>query len=114
MHALLCLAVLAQVSELHHSNKYFPEAEKFIPERWIFGESPFPPVQDGTFYPFSAGSRTCIGKNFATMEMRLVIATLIRHYDIGLVKGQRTDYVQYVVTAIATGSYVITMNKRTP
>ncbi|KAG0048955.1 hypothetical protein BGZ83_006165 [Gryganskiella cystojenkinii] len=106
--------LLAQLPALHHSNEYFPQAKKFIPERWIPGESPFPPVQDFTFYPFSAGTRNCVGKNFAMMEMRLILATLVLYYDIGLVKGQRTDYVQYITTALATESYVITMKKRTP
>ncbi|KAF9976213.1 hypothetical protein BGZ73_008995 [Actinomortierella ambigua] len=62
--------VLAQFSQLHWSNEYFPEADKYIPERWIPEESPFPPVQDFTFYPFSAGTRNCVGKNFAMMEMK--------------------------------------------
>ncbi|KAF9101684.1 hypothetical protein BGX29_005355 [Mortierella sp. GBA35] len=96
------------------TNEYFPQANKFIPERWIPGESPFPPVQDFTFYPFSAGTRNCVGKNYAMMEMRLILAALVVHYDIGYVPRQRTDYIQYITTALATESYIITMKKRQP
>ncbi|KAG0360685.1 hypothetical protein BG005_010151 [Podila minutissima] len=105
--------VLASTPSLHLSDEYFPQADQYIPERWIPEESPFPPVQEFTFYPFSAGTRNCVGKNFAMMEMRLVLAAIITHYDIKDVPGQRTDYVQFITTALATGSYVLEMNKRT-
>ncbi|KAG0304428.1 hypothetical protein BGZ98_005520 [Dissophora globulifera] len=97
---------------LHWSNEYFPEANLFIPERWIPEESPFPPVQDFTFYPFSAGTRNCVGKNFAMMEMRLILATLVLTYEMERVPWQRTDYVQFITTALATESYVIKMRRR--
>ncbi|KAK3815001.1 MAG: cytochrome P450 [Benniella sp.] len=106
--------LLAQLPQLHWSDEYFPQADKFIPERWIPEESPFPPMQDFTFYPFSAGTRNCIGKNFAMMEMRLILATIITMYDIGFVPNQREDYIQFITTALATESYVITMKKRQP
>ncbi|GJJ77239.1 hypothetical protein EMPS_09598 [Entomortierella parvispora] len=104
--------LFAQLPQLHWSDEYFPQAKKFIPERWIPGLSPFPPVQDFTFYPFSAGTRNCVGKNFAMMEMRLILATLVLNYDIKAVPGQRQDYVQYITTALATESYIIKMKRR--
>lgn len=113
LHPFPHLAIVSQIGQMHLSNKYFPEAMKFIPERWIPEESPFPPVQEGSYYPFSAGAPSCMGKEFALMQLRLVVAALICNYDIELVKGQRTDYVQYVVAIVASGSYIITMKKRT-
>ncbi|KAF9579826.1 hypothetical protein BGW38_003754 [Lunasporangiospora selenospora] len=106
--------VLAALQELHWNKKYYPQPSKYIPERWIPEESPFPdyPIQDFTFYPFSAGTRNCVGKNFAMMEMRLILATLLINYDVVNVPGQRTDYVQFITTAFATESYVIKMTKK--
>ncbi|KAF8930172.1 hypothetical protein BGZ58_008423 [Dissophora ornata] len=104
--------VLAQIPQLHWNEEYFPRPNSYIPERWLPDESRFPPVQDYTFYPFSAGTRNCVGKNFAMMEMRLILATLVTMYDMERVPGQRTDYVQFITTALATESYVIKMEKR--
>ncbi|KAF9961169.1 hypothetical protein BGZ70_008346 [Mortierella alpina] len=104
--------VLAQLPQLHWSEEYFPKAGSYIPERWIPEESPFRPVEDFTFYPFSAGTRNCVGKNFAMMEMRLILATILTTYDIEYVPRQRDDYVQFITTAFATESYVIKMQKR--
>ncbi|KFH69694.1 hypothetical protein MVEG_04500 [Podila verticillata NRRL 6337] len=103
---------LAQLPQLHWSDEYFPQASAFIPERWIPGLSPFPPVQDFTFYPFSAGTRNCVGKNFAMMEMRLILASLVLTYDMERVRFQRVDYVQFITTALATESYVVKMKRR--
>ncbi|KAF9433487.1 hypothetical protein BGZ76_009399, partial [Entomortierella beljakovae] len=74
--------ILAQLYELHMSEEYYPQAKKFIPERWIPEESPFPPLQDDTYYPFSAGTRTCIIKNFVLMEMQLIISVIVVSYDM--------------------------------
>ncbi|KAF9943481.1 hypothetical protein BGZ65_000968, partial [Modicella reniformis] len=100
--------------QLHLNAEYFPQPNDYIPERWLpeEGESPFPPVQDFTFYPFSAGTRNCVGKKFAMMEMRLILATILTRYDVGLVPRQRTDCVQFIATVLATGSYMIKMRKR--
>ncbi|KAG0357541.1 cytochrome P450 [Gamsiella multidivaricata] len=105
--------VLAQIPQLHWSEEYFPRPKEYIPERWLAeGESPFPPVQDFTFYPFSAGTRNCVGKNFAMMEMKMILATVVKRYEIEAVPRQRTDYVQFITTALATESYVIKMKRR--
>ncbi|KAG0256656.1 hypothetical protein BG011_004383 [Mortierella polycephala] len=98
--------------KIPEGTKYFPQPNAYIPERWIPEESPFAPVQDFTFYPFSAGTRNCVGKNFAMMEMRLILATILLKYDIEDVPGQRDDYVQFITTSLATESYVIKMNRR--
>ena len=59
-----------------HSPKYFHDAEKFHPERWLRPEHP---LYDGAFAqdnldaskPFSLGPRMCVGINLAYIEMRL-------------------------------------------
>ncbi|KAG0050208.1 hypothetical protein BGZ83_005010 [Gryganskiella cystojenkinii] len=74
--------LLANYPQLHWSEEYFSQAHKFIPERWLPSESPFPPVIDKVFYPFSAGVKSCIGKGFAMMSLRLALAALVLNYDM--------------------------------
>lgn len=107
------IVVLANIPSLHWNKEYFPRPNEYIPERWIPDESAFPLIQDFTFYPFSAGTRNCVGKNFAMMEMRLILATILTTYELEYIPWQREDYVQYITTALATESYVIKMKKRT-
>jgi cytochrome P450 len=39
--------------------------------------------------PFSAGPRNCIGKNLAYAEMRLLMASLLWHFDLELAEESR-------------------------
>ncbi|KAF1799833.1 cytochrome P450 CYP5313 [Mucor lusitanicus] len=65
------------------NSKYWPHPHKFQPERWLEGNQNKSEASDlEAFYSFSVGTRNCIGKNFALQEMRLVIATLLKTYEI--------------------------------
>lgn len=66
---------------MHHSKEIWgPDADDFKPERW---ES-VTPRQKNAFIPFSHGPRACVGRNVAEMEMKLIVATWARRYDVFL------------------------------
>ncbi len=60
--------------QLHHDARWFPDPERFQPERFLPGA---PDVPRGAYMPFGAGRHVCIGQHFATMEMKLVAALLL-------------------------------------
>ncbi len=70
---------------MHHMAEYFPEPERFWPERFdaVSGEK-HPPF---AYFPFSVGPRACIGATFAMMEARLLLATIIQRFTPMLVPG---------------------------
>jgi cytochrome P450 len=64
-----------------HSD-FWENPEKFNPER-------FPPREPFArprfaYFPFGGGARSCIGDNFALMEMQLIIATIAQKYRLCL------------------------------
>ncbi|KAF6203284.1 hypothetical protein GE061_003702 [Apolygus lucorum] len=59
---------------LHHDPKYFPEPEKFKPERFE------QPITRGAYSPFGDGPRICIGKRFALVEIKLAMARLLHTF----------------------------------
>ena len=63
---------------LHRDARWFPAPEAFRPERWLDGSAARVPRY--AYLPFGAGPRICIGERFATMEMILVLATLVRRF----------------------------------
>ena len=69
----------------HRNEDYFLNPENFEPERWLRTESKAAQV---SYIPFSAGARGCIGRNITFMEQRILMATLIHHYDFDLDKPQ--------------------------
>ena len=57
------------------SDEYFPKADQFIPERWLHGASAdVKSTHPFAFLPFSFGSRNCVGKRFAEMELETIVA----------------------------------------
>ncbi|KAL2670131.1 hypothetical protein Neosp_015012 [[Neocosmospora] mangrovei] len=66
---------------VHHSTEIWgPDAEEFKPERW----ENITDKQKIAFIPFSHGPRSCVGRNLAEMQMRLIAATWIKRYNIFL------------------------------
>jgi cytochrome P450 len=68
---------------------YFPSPEKFMPERWIPEESPYPAPPPGAFRAFERGPRNCIGSEFGTLEIKVVMALTLR--DFVFVPGYDED-----------------------
>jgi len=64
----------------HHWEEFFPEPEKFIPDRF-FREN-LSEIKPFTFRPFGGGNRVCIGQRFAINEMKMCIARLLSKYQI--------------------------------
>ncbi|KLP07672.1 putative benzoate 4-monooxygenase cytochrome P450 [Fusarium fujikuroi] len=66
---------------IHHSTEIWgPDADEFKPERW----ENLTDKQKNAFIPFSYGPRSCVGRNLAEMQMRLIAATWIKRYDVRL------------------------------
>jgi cytochrome P450 len=53
--------------------RWWPEPDRFVPERWRDLEP-----EPYTFVPFGGGYRRCIGFAFATQELKVVLAQLLR------------------------------------
>jgi cytochrome P450 len=69
----------------HHDARWYPEPERFDPERWTREALASRPKF--AYYPFGGGSRLCIGEQFAWMEGVLVLATLASRWRFRLVPG---------------------------
>jgi cytochrome P450 len=65
---------------VHRDPRWWVAPERFDPDRWA-------PDLDATrpkfsFFPFGAGTRICIGENFAWMEAALVLATMAQRWRL--------------------------------
>ncbi|XP_033171506.1 probable cytochrome P450 4d14 [Drosophila mauritiana] len=88
---------------IYHAQRdpdYFPDPEKFIPERFSMerkGEiNPF------AYTPFSAGPRNCIGQKFAMLEMKSTISKMVRHFEL-LPLGEEVQPVLNLILRSSTG-----------
>ncbi len=71
----------------HRDGRYFPEPERFLPERWEDDlEKRLPRF---AYFPFGGGQRVCIGSSFAMTEAVLVLATIAQRFRFALAPGYR-------------------------
>ncbi len=61
------------------SKDFWENPEKFHPERFFPAEKK--KIIPGSYYPFGLGPRACIGAHFAGMESKIILASLIHHFD---------------------------------
>ncbi|XP_031624489.1 probable cytochrome P450 9f2 [Contarinia nasturtii] len=67
------------VYAIHHDPKYFPNPEKFDPER--FSDENKNSIISGTYLPFGIGPRNCIGSRFALMEIKAILYNLLLNFS---------------------------------
>lgn len=64
-----------------HSPLNFARPDEFLPERWL-GDPAFAGDNHEATQPFSLGPRGCIGKHLTYLELRLILANLLWHFDL--------------------------------
>ncbi|KAJ4428799.1 Cytochrome P450 9e2 [Periplaneta americana] len=68
---------------LHHDPKYFPNPEKFDPER--FSDENKDSIKQCTYLPFGSGPRNCIGNRFTLMEAKIALVHLLTRFNLKVV-----------------------------
>jgi len=70
----------------HHLPELYRAPERFDPARWeTLRPSPY------AYLPFGTGPRTCVGADFALLEMKLVLATMLQRFWPEVTPGARVD-----------------------
>ena len=73
----------------HRHPDFWEQPEEFDPERFTPERSAGRPKY--AYFPFSGGPRQCIGTNFATMEAKLILATIAQRYRLSLFPGHPVE-----------------------
>ncbi len=73
----------------HRDPRWFPEHAAFKPER--FAPEAEAALPKHAWLPFGAGPRACIGRAFAMMEAKLLLAVMAQRYRLALVPGHPVE-----------------------
>ncbi len=73
----------------HHDPRFFPDPQKFDPDRWTPEmRSELPKF---AYFPFGGGARGCVGEPLAWMEGELLVAAISRKWRMRHVEGHKVE-----------------------
>ncbi len=90
---------------VHRDARWFPDPEKFDPERWT------PEARESrpkfSYFPFGGGARVCIGERFAWMEGVILMAAIAQKWRFRLEPGQHVEPLPLVTLRVKNGLRMI-------
>lgn len=74
-------AIYSIHSVMQRASKYWTRPNEFLPERWLVdpGHELYP--VKGAWRPFENGPRNCIAQGLVMMELKVVLAHMVREFD---------------------------------
>jgi cytochrome P450 len=84
----------------HRHPLFWDRPDEFDPDRWT------PELREKTklaFFPFGMGPRTCVGRHFALLEVKLVLIRILQNWKLEPVPGHQTE-----------GDFQITLGMKSP
>jgi cytochrome P450 len=81
---------------IHRHNKLWDQPNAFIPDRFEGKAQDY--LTNGSYIPFGAGPRICIGATFSLAEASLILAMLLERFDIALDDERKITPVSIITT----------------
>ena len=93
--------------------RFFPDPERFDPERWREDPVRLGKIPRFAYFPFGGGPRVCVGASFAMMEATLLLAMIQQKYHIELVPAHPIEVLASVTLRPKYGIKMIASRRNT-
>jgi cytochrome P450 len=103
--------VLTSQWVMHRDPRFYPEPERFDPERWTPEARAARPKY--AYFPFGGGNRLCIGESFAWMEGVLILATLAQQWRMRVAPDYKPE-LWPAITLRPRNGLPVTLERRAP
>lgn len=74
--------VTISVMGLHYDPEYFPEPDRFNPDR--FSEANKRGITSFSYLPFGEGPRFCLGNRFSIIQSKVGLAVLLKDFEFSV------------------------------
>lgn len=74
--------IVIPVEAIHHDPQYFPEPDRFDPER--FSEEAKSSRHHYVYLPFGEGPRICIGMRFGLIQTKVGLVSVLSNYEVSV------------------------------
>jgi cytochrome P450 len=90
--------------------RFFEEPEKFDPQRFAPGR--VEKIPQYAYFPFGGGPRVCIGNAFATMEMILILVSVLARFRVKLAPDQGEVEPEPLIAIRPKGGLRVSLERR--
>ncbi|KAJ5215067.1 cytochrome P450 monooxygenase [Penicillium chermesinum] len=73
--------VIACFPSLHKNPAHWENPQRFDPDRWAQQDFATQMARQGSYTPFAAGARGCVGFNLALTQVKIVLVELVYRYE---------------------------------
>ncbi|KAK9696604.1 Cytochrome P450 [Popillia japonica] len=98
------LNALVSIHSIHRREKYFPNPNKFDPER--FSPENQSNITPFSYLPFGLGPRNCVGQKFAMLEMKAVVSKVLRKFKFLPVDDFKLTMIPQIVQKPKNGIFL--------
>jgi cytochrome P450 family 4 len=104
--------VVVATYKLHRLESIYPNPEKFDPDNFL------PERQANRHYyafiPFSAGPRSCVGRKYAMLKLKVILSTILRQFRVRSDLGEDDFRLQADIILKREEGFQIRLEPRTP
>lgn len=98
--------VFIPVHGLHRDEKYYPQPEQFIPDRFSAENAAGKTFSDRPYIPFGSGQRLCMGLRLGKLQVKIGVISMLQRYNFALgAKYLENELELSAGTIIATPKY---------
>jgi cytochrome P450 family 110 len=91
----------------HRRQDLYPNPQQFQPERFLARQ-----FSQYEYLPFGGGNRRCLGVAFAMLEIKLVLATVLSHFELAIAEPRPVKPIRRGLTlAPSEGKWLIATDK---
>jgi len=80
----------------------FPNANSFVPERWLRENKEENDIHPYSSLPFSYGARSCIGRRVAEAEIQVFLAQVVKQLKIKYIGEEQEGDIVFGITLPTT------------